>query len=83
MAEIAAIVWEECGNDPAELELRAPAELRGRRAAALAVGREGAPGARLGGAGGAALGLAETVEWLRGSVSARGGARVEAESRSR
>ena len=42
VAEIAALIWEACGKDPAELRARAPAELRGRRPAPMAVGREGA-----------------------------------------
>ena len=51
VAELARMIWEACGNDPAQFELAPPAELRGRRAAALAVGREGAAAARVGGAG--------------------------------
>ena len=45
-----AIIWEACGEDPADVRARAPAVVRGRRAAPLAVGGEGEAAARLGGA---------------------------------
>ena len=65
VAEIAALIWEACGNDPGAVRARPPAELRGRRAAALAVGREGAR--LLGWEARIDLrdGLAQTVAWLR------------------
>jgi UDP-glucose 4-epimerase len=79
VAELAALVWEACGRDPSEFELRHlpsfevdvqrrwPSVEKARRV----LGWEAQVGLR--------SGLAETVEWLRGSVSARGGARVEVE----
>ena len=65
VAEIARIIWEACGEDPARVRARAPAVVRGRRAAPLALGREGRAAARLGGASDLREGIAGTVEWLR------------------
>jgi len=79
VAEIAALVWEACGRDPSQLELRHlpsfevdvqrrwPSVEKARRV----LGWEARVELR--------SGLAETVEWLRGSVAAGRGARVEVE----
>jgi nucleoside-diphosphate-sugar epimerase len=79
VAEVAELVWEACGRDPAEFELRHlpsfevdvqrrwPSVEKARRV----LGWEARVELR--------EGLAETVEWLRRSVSAGGGARVEVE----
>ena len=79
VAEIAALVWEACGRDPSQLELRHlpsfevdvqrrwPSVEKARRV----LGWEARVELR--------SGLAETVEWLRGSIPAAGGTRVEVE----
>jgi nucleoside-diphosphate-sugar epimerase len=79
VAEVAELVWEACGREPGEFELRHlpsfevdvqrrwPSVEKARRV----LGWEAQVELR--------AGLAETVEWLRRSVSAGGGARVEVE----
>ena len=68
VAEIARIVWEACGEDPAAFALERLPSFTGRRPAALALGREGAPAARLGGQIDVEDGIAATVA---GCASAR------------
>jgi UDP-glucose 4-epimerase len=79
VAEVAALVWEACGREPAEFELRHlpsfevdvqrrwPSVEKARRV----LGWEARTDLK--------TGLAETVDWLRGTVPAAGGARVEVE----
>jgi len=79
VADLAELIWAACGRDPSEFELRQlpsfEVDVQRRwpsvEKARSVLGWEAQVDLR--------TGLAETVEWLRGSVSARGGARVEAE----
>ena len=50
VAELARLIWEACGEDPADFELEHLPSFEVDVAAPLAVRREGAPAARLGGA---------------------------------
>ncbi len=49
VAEIARIVWEACGEDPAGFALEHLPNFRRRRVPPLALGREGPPATRLAG----------------------------------
>ena len=66
VAELAALIWEACGNDPGRVRAAAPARAsrstcsgagrRSRRPGGCSAGRRGST---------CATGLAQTVEWLR------------------